>query len=287
MHVALEAEKMGLASLWVSDRLLLPINPRDTWDGEPWPEMFTTVYDPIEMLTWVASRTETVKLGTSVLSSLFQNPVTLARRFATLDRLSNGRVIAGLGQGDFKDEFAAAGIPHSRRGRGFGEFVEAVRACWGPDPVSYSGLFYQIPESKIGPKPVQPGGIPLLIGAFEPKALERAARLGDGIMPSTGGKASLEKLAKDIDTFRRMARGAGRDPEKMMIILNAHPRMSETRTARPRGLLSGTPEEVASDLPGIQELGINHIFFDLNYPATIPVETQLTLLRKLMKLVKN
>lgn len=285
--VALEAEKMGLASLWVSDRLLLPTNPRDTWDGEPWPEMFMTVYDPIEMLTWVASMTKTVKLGTSVLSSLFQNPVTLARRFATLDRLSNGRVIAGLGQGDFKDEFAAAGVPHSRRGRGFGEFVEAVRACWGPDPVSYSGLFYRIPESRIGPKPVQPSGIPLLLGAFEPKALERAARIGDGIMPATGGRASLEKLGKDVDTFRSMARGAGRDPEKMMIILNAHPRMSETRTPGPRGLLSGTPEEVADDLPGIEKLGIHHIFFDLNYPAAIPIETQLVLLRKLMKLVST
>lgn len=134
MHVAVEAEKMGLSSLWVSDRLLLPTNPRDTWDGEAWPEMFTTVYDPIEMLTWVASSTKTVKLGTSVLSSLFQNPVTLARRFATLDRLSNGRVIAGLGQGDFKDEFAAAGIPRNRRGRGFGEFVEAVRGLLGSGP---------------------------------------------------------------------------------------------------------------------------------------------------------
>ena len=286
-RVALEAEEMGLASLWVSDRLLLPTKPRDTWGDEPWPEMFSTVYDPIEMLTYVASRTKTVKLGTSVLSSLFQNPVTLARRFATLDRLSGGRVIAGLGQGDFKDEFEAAGIPRSRRGRGFGELVEAVRACWGPDPVSYSGLFYQIPESKIGPKPVHPSGIPLLIGAFEPKALERAARIGDGIMPSTGGRASLEKLGKEVETFRSMARGAGRDPEKMMIILNAHPRMSETRTAGPRGLLSGTPEEIADDLPGIEKLGIHHIFFDLNYPANIPVETQLVLLRKLMKLVKN
>ena len=104
LHVALEAEKMGLASLWVSDRLLLPTKPRDTWNGDPtWPEMFTTVYDPIEMLTWVAARTKSVKLGSSVLSGLFQNPVTLARRFATLDRLSHGRVIAGIGQGDFQD----------------------------------------------------------------------------------------------------------------------------------------------------------------------------------------
>lgn len=287
MQVALEAEKMGLASLWVSDRLLLPTKPRDTWDGEPWPEMFTTVYDPIEMLTYVASKTKNVKLGTSVLSSLFQNPVTLARRLATLDRLSGGRVIAGLGQGDFKDEFAAAGIPRSRRGRGFGELVEAVRACWGPDPVSYTGLFYQIPESRIGPKPVQPGGIPLLIGAFEPKALERAASIGDGIMPAIGGRASIEKLAQDVETFRTMTKSAGRDPKKMTIILNAHPKMSEERAPGPRGLLSGTPEEIADDLPRIEKLGIHHIFFELNYPAKIPVETQLRLLRKLMKLVQN
>ena len=141
---------MGLASLWVSDRLLLPIKPRDTFDGDPWPEIFATVYDPIEMLTFVAARTRKVKLGTSVMSALFQNPVTLARRFATLDRLSGGRAIAGIGQGDFRDEFEAANIPIKRRGRGFEEFVRAIRAVWGPDPVSFTGDFYNIPESRIG-----------------------------------------------------------------------------------------------------------------------------------------
>ncbi len=89
---------MGLASLWVSDRMLLPTKPKETFDGDPWPEIFATVYDPIEMLTFVAARTRKVRLGTSVMSALFQNPVTLARRFATLDRLSGGRAIAGIGQ---------------------------------------------------------------------------------------------------------------------------------------------------------------------------------------------
>ena len=79
LRVAEEAEKMGLASLWVSDRLLLPTKSKETFDGDPWPEIFATVYDPIEMLTFVAARTRKVKLGTSVLSALFQNPVTLAR----------------------------------------------------------------------------------------------------------------------------------------------------------------------------------------------------------------
>ena len=74
LHVAAEAEKMGLASLWVSDRMLLPTRPKETFDGDPWPEIFATVYDPIEMLTFAAARTRKVKLGTSVMSALFQNP---------------------------------------------------------------------------------------------------------------------------------------------------------------------------------------------------------------------
>jgi len=148
-----EAEKMGLASLWTSDRLLLPTRPKETFDGDPWPEIFATVYDPIEMLTFAAARTRKVKLGTSVVSALFQNPVTLARRFATLDRLSNGRAIAGIGQGDFRDEFEAANIPIKRRGRGFEEFARAMRAVWGPDPGSFTGDFYNIPETESGPNP--------------------------------------------------------------------------------------------------------------------------------------
>ena len=141
LHVAVEAEKMGLASLWTSDRLLLPTKPKETFDGDPWPETFATVYDPIEMLTFVAARTRKVKLRTSVMSALFQNPVTLARRFATLDRLSDGRA--------------------------------------------------DIPESRIGPKPVQPGGIPMLLGAFAPASLERAAGIADGIMPAAGRSTRL------------------------------------------------------------------------------------------------
>ena len=163
LRVSEEGEKMGLASLWVSDRMLLPTKPKETFDGDPWPEIFATVYDPIEMLTFVAARTRRVKLGTSVMSALFQNPVTLAWRFATLDNLSGGRAIAGIGQGDFRDEFEAANIPIKRRGRGFEEFVKAMRAVWGPDPVSFTGDFYNIPESRIGPKPVQSGGIPMLL----------------------------------------------------------------------------------------------------------------------------
>ena len=287
LRVALEAEKVGLASLWVSDRLLLPTRPKETFDGDPWPEIFATVYDPIETLTFVAARTRKVKLGTSVMSALFQNPITLARRFATLDRLSGGRAIAGLGQGDFRDEFEASNIPIKRRGRGFEEFVKAMRAVWSPDPVSFTGDFYDIPESRIGPKPVQSGGIPLLLGAFAPASLERAARIASGIMPAAGRSTTIEKLSQTINNFRDMVRRAGRNQEEIMWILRVHNVLVEEKAREPRALLGGTPQQAAEDLPRLKELGIDHVFYDMNHPAHVPIDTQLLLLRRLMRLIKD
>jgi len=286
LRVAEEAEKIGLASLWVSDRLLLPTRPKETFDGDPWPEIFATVYDPIEMLTFVAARTRKVKLGTSVMSALFQNPVTLARRFATLDRLSDGRAIAGLGQGDFRDEFEAANVPIRRRGRGFEEFARAMRAVWGPDPVSFTGDFYNIPESRIGPKPVQSKGIPTLLGAFAPASLERAARIADGIMPAAGRNTTIEKLSQTINNFRGMVRRAGRNPDEMEWILRVHNPLEGEKAAEPRALLAGTPQQAAEDLPRLRELGIDHVFYDMNHPAQVPIDTQLVLLRRLVRLIK-
>ena len=287
LRVAEEAEKIGLASLWTSDRLLLPTKPKESFDGDPWPEIFATVYDPIEMLTFAAARTKKVKLGTSVMSALFQNPVTLARRFATLDQLSGGRAIAGIGQGDFRDEFDAANIPLRRRGRGFEEFARAVRAVWGPDPVSFSGDFYNIPESRIGPKPVQPGGIPLLLGAFAPASMKRAARIADGIMPAAGRNTTIEKLNQTINTFHDMVRSAGRNPKEIMWILRVHNPLQKEKAPDARPLLGGTPEQAAEDLPRLRELGINHVFYDMNHPVKVPIDTQLALLKRLVRLSKG
>jgi alkanesulfonate monooxygenase SsuD/methylene tetrahydromethanopterin reductase-like flavin-dependent oxidoreductase (luciferase family) len=221
------------------------------------------------------------------LQALFHNPVTLARRFATLDRLSNGRAIAGIGQADFRDEFEAANIPIKRRGRGFEEFCKAMRAVWGPDPVSFTGDFYNIPESRIGPKPVQSGGIPLLLGAFAPASQERAARIADGIAPAAAKNTTSEKLSKTVNNFRDMVRKAGRNPDEIKWILRVHNALAEEKAGEPRALLGGTPEQAASDLPRLKEVGIDHVFYDMNHPAQIPIDTQLSLLRKLVQLNKN
>src|SRR5439155_10385200 len=121
-----------------------------------------------------AARTERIELGTSVLDALFHSPVVLARRIATLDRLSGGRLLAGVGQGWMSQEFESAGVSMKRRGAGFEEHVRAMRAVWGHDPVSFEGRFYRIPECEIGPKPVREGGPVLLVGGVAPAAIERA-----------------------------------------------------------------------------------------------------------------
>src|SRR5690242_18625530 len=184
-RVAEEAERIGLDSVWSWERLLRPTVPIAMGGpGGPVmeaPEDFGTVYDPLETLSYVAARTTRITLGTSVLDALFQSPVVLARRLATLDRLCHGRLVAGIGQGWMEQEFAAAGVPMSRRGAGFEEHLHAMRAVWGPDPVRFEGRFYRIPEAEIGPKPVRTGGPAVVLGAATPPALERAGRLGLGL----------------------------------------------------------------------------------------------------------
>jgi alkanesulfonate monooxygenase SsuD/methylene tetrahydromethanopterin reductase-like flavin-dependent oxidoreductase (luciferase family) len=122
--------------------------------------------------------------------------------------------LPGIGQGDFRDEFDAANIPIKRRERGFEEFARAMCAVWGPDPVSFTGDFYNIPESRIGPIPAQSGGIPMLLGAFAPASLERAARIADGIMPAAGRSTTIEKLSQTINSFRDMVRRAVVTPKR-------------------------------------------------------------------------
>lgn len=185
--VARAADRLGFHAVSVSERLLLPV--RADWANDAGlPE--SHVWDPIEMLTWAAAHTRRVRVATGIVNAIFQPPIVLARRLATLDRLSGGRLDAGLGQGGggtpetgylIPEEFAAAGVPVGRRGAGFVEHLAAMRACWGPDPVEFHGAYYDIPRSTVGPKP-HGDTIPVFLGALTRPTVERAAQLADGVI---------------------------------------------------------------------------------------------------------
>lgn len=185
--LAKTAEDLGYHAVSVTERLLMPVRPAaDLKDGLPEDH----VWDPLEVLTWAAAHTSRIRLTTGILNALFQPPIVLASRLATLDRLSRGRLDAGLGQGGggtadsswaIPEEFTAAGVPFGRRGAGFAEHVAAMRACWAPDPVEFDGRYYRIPRSVVGPKPWGER-IPLLFGAMVRPTIERAAHLADGFI---------------------------------------------------------------------------------------------------------
>jgi probable F420-dependent oxidoreductase len=280
-RIAQEAERLGYASLWAGERLLRPRHyvPFGYPPG-PLPDYFSRVFDPLETLTYVAAVTQYIKLGTSVLDAFFHEPLILARRLATLDQLSGGRVIAGIGQGWMKEEFESTNASIARRGNGLEDYLAALQACWGPDPVQYEGRFYRVVRSDIGPKPRQPGGPPVILGVGSRAAIERAARLADGLNPLATNWKTLEWMLR---TYRALVREVGRDPQQMQIVVRSnHPISLSARLPEPRPPLSGSLEQVRQDVQRLAELGVGHFFVDL---TPLPGKEQLALLAPLRNIV--
>ncbi|MCO5969835.1 TIGR03619 family F420-dependent LLM class oxidoreductase [Actinoallomurus soli] len=260
VRVAEQAERIGLGAIWTFERLLRPMEPV-SYGGfaplAPLPEAYATVYDPLETLSFLAARTSRIRLGTSVMAAPLHPPVVLARRLATLDVLSGGRLVVGLGQGWMAQEFAVAGVPRERRGERFAEHIAAMRAVWGPDPVRFDGDFYAIPESQIGPKPVRPGGPPLVVGAVAPAAVQRAARLGLGLNPVV---MAWEQLDDTVSTFRRAAEEAGHDPASLPIVVRVNGSIT-TKPREERTPLTGSVDQVLEDLDRVRALGAAHVLW--------------------------
>ncbi len=274
LRIAQEAERLGYSSLWTYERLLYPIAGITGPDGstQQLPAPYKSTYEPIETLSYVAAHTQRVKLGTSIVNAPFQSPVLLGRRFATLDRLSNGRAIAGLGQGWMPQEFATSNVSLKERGKRIEEYIEALRAIWGPDPVSFEGNFYHIPAALINPKPVQKGGIPILMGFNTLAAVKRAARLADIVNPIA---STFEALESAVAAFRSAAQEAGRDPATLKVIVRAN--VPITAAPLPEGkrpFLGGSPEQIVQDLAHLQILAVDEVFFNDQASPTVDEAVQ-------------
>jgi probable F420-dependent oxidoreductase len=257
-RVAQEAERLGYASLWTYERLLRPVVdvPQPGGPPRPVPETYRLVYEPLETLSYVAALTERVKLGTSVVDALFHPPVVLARRFATLDQFSGGRVIAGVGQGWMQQEFDTVNVPMRRMGAGFDEAVAAMRACWGPDPVEFDGRFYHIARSEVNPKPVQ-NPIPVLYGSMSPSGVERAGRVADGLNPIAFSEEQLTGLAT---RFRAAADAAGRDGASLPVVARANVPVTSDPLGDDRPYLGGSPAQITDDLARLAGR-VDHVLF--------------------------
>jgi probable F420-dependent oxidoreductase len=267
LHIGKEAEKEGLDSVWVFDRLLWPLKPQTPYGGvpnAPIPVEYQNILDPLEMLTYLAANTDRISLGTSIIDMLFQNPVILARRFATLDIFSGGRVIAGLAIGWSKDEYDASGIPYRQKGARADEYMQVLKRIWTDDVVEFKGQFYNIPASKIGPKPVQKPHPPILLGGYTPKTFPRIVNYADGWIP-IAGFVPLEQQEQAINGLRESARKANKDPSNIRIIVLSYPNVldssSTSSSNQQRSPLTGTIDQIGSDVERIKAMGAEHIIF--------------------------
>jgi probable F420-dependent oxidoreductase len=266
LYVAKESEKAGFDSVWVLDRLLWPLKPQTPYvaraDGSL-PIQYQNVLDPLTTLTYVAAVTNQIMLGTSIIDMFFQNPVELAKRFATLDILSNGRSIAGLGIGWSKDEYEVSGVPFKNRGNRANEYVQVLKKIWTEEIVEFKGEFYNIPPSKIDPKPIQKPHPPILFGGFSPKTFSRIVNYANGWI-GIAGFGPLEQLGQMINGLREEARKNNKDPSKIEVVIGAYPNILEstsTSSTQTRSPMTGTIDEIGSDIQQIKAMGVNHMFF--------------------------
>lgn len=272
LYIAKEAEREDINSVWVLERLLWPLRPKTPYGGTPdgtLPVDYQNVLDPLETLTYVAGNTSQISLGTCLIDMLFHNPVVLAKRFATLDVLSHGRAIAGLGIGWSKDEYEVSGVPYKYRGERANEFLQLLKRIWTDDVVEFKGQFYSLPASKIGPKPVQKPHPPILLGGFSPKTFIRVVNYADGWIP-VAAFGPLEQLEQAINGLREGARKANKDPSKIRIFVLTYPNVLESSSSatssssdeqRERLPMTGTIDQIGTDIDRIKAMGAEHIIF--------------------------
>jgi len=285
------SEESGFDSVWVLERLLWPVNPQSPYPATPdgsLPSAYQSVLDPLDTLSFVAANTDKISLGTSVIDALFHNPVVLGKRFATLDVLSEGRAICGLGIGWSKDEYQASNIPFKNRGKREDEFIQILKRIWTEDVVEFKGEYYTIPPSKIGPKPVQKPHIPIFIGGFTPNTFSRIVNYDtNGWLGVLFGP--FDQLQSTINAMKELAIKSKKDSNSFRVILLTYPNIQESGNSAggQRFPMAGTIEEIGADIKVIKDMGIEHIvlgfFFSPKYES---VDQTIEISRQLMRYAK-
>jgi probable F420-dependent oxidoreductase len=260
--VARRAEELGYASLWTFQRLLFPADS----DDRRWAPTYRSVADPLVTLAFLAAHTSRIRLGAAVLNMPWYAPVVLAKALTQIDIVSGGRLDVGLGLGWAREEYVATGTPYADRARRSEEFLRCLTAIWTDEPVEFRGEFYTVPRSYVEPRPVQRPHPPVLLGGSAEPALRRAGRLTDGWV--AGSAQDLSGIGDAIRVVKAAAREAGRDPDVLRFVCRGvvRLRLAGREDRRP---LTGSLEEIRTDLALLAESGVTEVFADLNFDRQV------------------
>lgn len=248
-------EERGFESLWVPEHTHIPSTRKSQFiNGGPLPRAYYDIYDPFLALNAVASATTRLKIGTGIALIVQRDPIVTAKMVSTIDQLSKGRFLFGVGNGWNQDEIENHGTEFASRHKLARERIEAMRTIWANDEPSYDGEFVKFGPMSQWPKPIQKPHPPIIVGGAYPHAARRAIRYGNGWIPHA---MPLERhgIGETVDKFRADAREAGRDPADLPITIFR-------------------PADNVPQLRFCQEIGIDRVVFSLpaaKEPEILPI----------------
>jgi probable F420-dependent oxidoreductase len=276
--LAQRAEALGYDSIWVTDRLLIPVESTSPYPysptgafplgpDEPWLEALTAV-------TYLATITQRIRVGTSVLVIPYRNPVFTAKALATADYLSGGRIILGAGVGWWREEFQGVGVPFEDRAARTVEYLRIMKEIWSKPRLAFTGRYVQVAESGgTRPHPAQQPRIPIWIGGHSEAALRRVVEVADGWHPlGLRPPVALHppEMAAKVRRLRDLAAAAGRDPATITITFKGPVKFEEgAGGAGGRTPLAGSPAQIVGDLRAYVAAGVQHFVLDFSVP-TLP-----------------
>ncbi|MBV1904549.1 MAG: LLM class F420-dependent oxidoreductase [Pseudomonadales bacterium] len=214
--LVLTAEEVGIESIWAVEHVVLPVGFKSKYpyskDGDFPGGESASFPDPLVALSYAAGMTKKLRLATGIMILPQRNPLYVAKEWASLDVLSRGRAMMGVGIGWLQEEMEAVGIPFKERAARTEEAAMALRSLWKEEPEAFNGKYYNWPAVQSNPSPVQKPGVPIIVGGNVEGAARRAARVGDGFYPASG---SLKTLPILLDAMRDECAKIGRNPDEI------------------------------------------------------------------------
>jgi probable F420-dependent oxidoreductase len=260
IEFAQTAEKIGIHSAWASDHVCWPTQFESKYpysrDGSfPAPSGLGWL-DPIGTLLFVAGCTEQIRLGFTVLILPYRQPVATAKQLATIDVVSEGRLILGVGVGWMREEAQVLGMPWDNRGRRSDEQLEIFEALFQEETPSYDGTYYSFPQVRFEPKPIQQP-LPVWVGGNSPAAFRRTARFGHAFHAAF---EPLDVVEKEWEQVREACEAIARDPDELDLSLRMF--LDPNETMEPAKSIGGSSDQMVDTIGLCQEIGITHILLD-------------------------
>lgn len=249
IELGVRAEALGYHAVWVNHHVLNVGYVGERLGDRPY-------YDALTTLTWIGARTERLRLGTSVLVLPYLNPLVLAKTVAALDVFSGGRVTLGVGVGSLPAENRALGSDYATRGAYANESIAVMRELWTAPEPSFAGRFFRFDGFKFAPKPLQPGGVPILVGGGSRAALLRCARLGDGWHPM---EVPVGLLRERVHELRQLWSEHGRGGAPPRIVARCEMDLLDEPAVDRSAPMVGTVEQLLETIAEYQQIGVSEL----------------------------